>query len=588
LSEQPNVDSQGPAPTKSTGRLRRYRLLGRMTGAALLIIIGLPLTIYTTINLVSYTFTNARYISQQVVHPNNKLSELRVEVRFSAGNHTKTAYINPNPRSGDLPWSLGVDSSTGLSVRAPVSIFYPNSNPNEVFYAGPNGYALTSVIFLLVCGSIPLLLGMVFLAFRIVWYRRIIALASQPKNWHPVQLNWREFPPMAAVHQGGGPTYTWAVLPPDTSVAKIRRFFRCLRSAAKVRTWPAWKLTRTLRHVWDCTKAGAPQWPARGSARVFGDLEPHQWIVIPAVGEPVVPTSRAEPVIGTGPAVQPLLTGDGTLLLAHRRLLAAYAAMLDKARQLPMFVYPQTEDDKRPLGYRTLLCWRLLVRLHIESHVRRQLKQLGNSYIRAQMLITGTSGIANNRRDGLDRLQEDCRLLTSSLADTRRRAVAFFVGLATVIPFILITAKVPQVPLQLFLKILLIVILVAILFLPGLFALRGYNDAFRCKRKLFSSSTLLDALTANSRKDVYELEDAVFELIKQRKRPEPASDCRAYGVVLIALITAIIAESLTIPFNILTLIEIIWAAWLIVLIYRRLRPIGSHIKRSTRTMNSRS
>jgi hypothetical protein len=588
LSEQPNAGNEKAGPPKGPGRPRRYRLLARMAGPAILTIIGILLTYFTANALVSYTFTNARYVSQETVRSNNKPPELCVQVIFSAGNHAKKACINPNPKNGDLPWFLSVSSTTLLSTRTPVPIFYTNSNPSRAFYAGSNGSSqFTYVIYFLVFASILLLLGMMFLVFRIVWWLRIIALVGQPENRHAVWLDWQRFPEVATAYQEGGPIYTWVVLPPDTSVAAIRRFFRCFRSPAQERTWPRWKLTRTLRNVWNCAKAGAPRRPAGWWAMVLGDLGPHQWIVIPTGGEPVVPTSRAEPVIGTGPAVQPQPIGDATLLLAHRRLLAAYAGILDQARQLPIFVCPQTEDDKRPSAYRTLLCWRLLVRLHIESHVRRQLKQLGNSYIRAQMLITGTSGDADDKRRCLDQLRQDCQLLTSSLADTRRRAVAVLLGVATVLPFILVTAKIPQIPLSLWAKFSLIFILVAIL-LPGLFALRGYNDAFRCKRRLLSSSTLIEALTANSRKDVYQLEDAVFDLIKQRNRPERASDCWAYEVVLAALITAMIAESQTIPVSLLTYIEILWAAWLIVLIYRRLRPIGSRIKRSrARAMTGR-
>jgi hypothetical protein len=546
-------------------------------------ILGLALTGYTATKLFWYTFTDAHYVSEQIVRSNNKPPELYVRVHFSAGNHTITTYIKPNPRNGDLPWSVGVDSTLGLSARAPIPIFYANSNPGQVFYAGPSDDSLVSVLFWLVCGSILLLPGMMLLAFRIVWWRRINALASQPENRQPVQLDWRAgFPKMAKVHQKGSPVYTWVVLPLDSPTAEIRRILRCFRRAAKERTWPRWKLIRTLRKAQSCVEASQPQWPAPGSAMVLGDLGPHQWIVIPTGGEPVVPVLRAEPVIGTGSVVQSQLAGDATLVLAHRGLLAAYAAILDQAKQLPIFVCPQTQDDKRPLGYRTLLCWRLLVRLHIESHVRRQLKQLGNSYIRAQMLITGTSDGADNKRRSLERLQEDCQLLTSSLADTRRRSVAVLLGSATVLPLILVTAKIPQVPFILWAKIFLSVILVAVLFLPGLFALRGYNDAFQCKRALFASSTLLDSLTAKSGKNVYELEDAVFELIRQRKRPERASDCWAYSVVIAALIIALIAESQNIPINLLTFIEITWAIWLLVLIYRRLRPIGPRIKRSRR------
>ena len=144
-------------------------------------------------------------------------------------------------------------------------------------------------------------------------------------------------------------------------------------------------------------------------------------------------------------------------------------------------------------------------------------------------------------------------------------------GPAAGLPLITIIAKIPQLQFTRFLGILLGVVLVMLLILPGGFALMAYNHAFRCKRRLFSSSSLPGVLTQRSEKNVYDIEDAFFALIGQPKRSERASERWAYGIVLAALIIFITRVLLTLPFDIITGFAIAWACYLIYAIYRTRR-----------------
>lgn len=208
------------------------------------------------------------------------------------------------------------------------------------------------------------------------------------------------------------------------------------------------------------------------------------------------------------------------------------------------------------------------MQLHIDYHVRRQLRRITDIYLLAQMLVPGTSEEADKKRYLLAELREDGELLTNSAAYKTGRTASAIIGLATLLPLITIIAKIPQLQFTRFLGILLGVVLVMLLILPGGFALMAYNHAFRCKRRLFSSSSLPGVLTQRSEKNVYDIEDAFFALIGQPKRSERASERWAYGIVLAALIIFITRVLLTLPFDIITGFAIAWACYLIYAIYR--------------------
>jgi hypothetical protein len=97
----------------------------------------------------------------------------------------------------------------------------------------------------------------------------------------------------------------------------------------------------------------------------------------------------------------------------------------------------------------------------------------------------------------------------------------------------------------------------------------AYNHAFRCKRQLFSAHSLLGVPTTKTGESVYDVETTLFDLIDQPKRPERFSELSAYSVVLTALIIFIILSFLGSLFSIITVEAILWACFLVVIIYRK-------------------
>jgi len=261
-------------------------------------------------------------------------------------------------------------------------------------------------------------------------------------------------------------------------------------------------------------------------------------------GELLVPESRAEPVIGSSPPPRPLLPGEQAALAeAHRRLLGAYAAVCSQVRSLPRFVCPPAWSGFEPV--RTLLCWRPSVRLHVESHIRRQLKQLADAYVRSQMLIPETS-TGSAKRQFLSGLQEECKQFSASLSDIPGRATAYVLIIATLLPIVPALVKTNQIPFNQLLGTMLTIALYVLVFLPGIFALIAYTDAFRCKRQLFMSYIPVGASAAKSPpENVYRLETSVFALLSQPKRLERLSDCWANIVVLTAGIVFVARSLLT-------------------------------------------
>lgn len=482
--------------------------------------------------------------------------QLKVEVRFGTEDHRMvTAYI--------------YRESNHLQHKSTVPIVYENSNPQNVFYATPGDRAVTPIW--LSVGGAMLLAGFSFLAWAIRW-RRQIAIASQIKNWQSVYLyHWKSLQ-MVTVFQKGGPRYTWTVfrrtLPSTESQTSPAIFETTQTEPVRRRS----TLARTLSRFLYSIKTDAVTWPVPTVAELSGDLGPYGWLVIRSSGEFLVPNSRATPVVGTGHTAATQLIVDSALLSAHRRLLAAYAMIRYQARLLPRFAFValQTEDEGKLMRDR-LLCSRLLVQLHVDYHVRRQLRRITDTYLRAQMLASGTSEEADKKRHLLNELREDCELLTNSAAYTTGRAASALIGLATLVPLIAIVARIPQLQFTRFLGILLTIALIILLILPGGLALMTYNQSFRCKIRLFSSSSLPGVLINKSEKNTYDIEDTLFALIQQSKRPERASERWAYGTVLAALIIFITRSLLSLPFNVITGFAIAWACYLIVAIYRSSR-----------------
>ena len=475
-----------------------WRILSRLAvGACSVILAFLILSPIPGPFRVTYFQVNATYISQETLSPLTA-PQLRVKIRYYLnGNSQVTAYIYPQYRA--LPPRHKV-----------IPIYYLSSKPRTAYYAGPGGdEKLSSAILYPIAGVGLGILGVYLLCSVLTWRRQVLALVRKPSRRCTVRLRWHaedNIPTTVVVtpHEGSM-EYSWRVLPAKTPVDGIVEFLR------------------NLSGVKSSFKSGSPVSLRPESAELTGSLSPHRWLILHADGQLILPVSRAEPVIGTSQSLK-INANKFFLLAAHRRLFAAYATVLTETRQLPAFIRPPSKSDSLPVlhALRTLLCWRALVRLHVELDIRGQLKCLTDAYIRSQMLTTPSGRYAEQDRRDLAELRDECQLLSTSLTNIRSRIVSLILGAAAVLPPLLVIIKVHQYQLSLLVQVVLFYTIWSLAFLPGIFALRVYIDAFQCKRRLFLSL------------GIYDLENEVFAKLGQRKRLERMWDCYARTLVLAA------------------------------------------------------
>jgi hypothetical protein len=494
---------------------------------------------------IPYTFTNARYVRQ--ASPPHR--EQKVEVRFAAPDHgTVTAYVYPG--------------SDHLNRREPVPIFYENTHPQNAFYATQADRRLMPLWFAF--GGCVVLAGVSLLFSAVRWRRRIAAMTNQTEKWQAVELYYWKNLQMVAVAQEGGTRYTWSVFRrtiPSKEVSSSSDNSNTADTQATQR--PSWFYF--LHRI----RTRSASWPAPIMAEVSGDLQAYRWFVVRAPGQLMLPSTRAYPVIGTAHAtVDPPAIND-ELVTAHRRLLAAYVTVRAQVRLLPRFafVYLATEDESK-LERTDFLCLRLLVQLHTDYDIRRQVRQIADTYLRAELLITDISEKANKARQRLAELRQDCDALIGLASYTTGRRVSAVLGLATLLPLITIVAKVPQLQFMRFLGILLTVFIIGLSILPGGLMLIAYNHAYRCKRQLFATRSL-NIPTTEQRESVYELEAVLLSLIRQTKRPERPSERWVYGIIVAALITFIILAAFASLFSLLIFVAISWIGILFVAFYPR-------------------
>ena len=562
LNDQPKAESVGPERPQPTHWPLRWWLAKRILGAAVLIAAGLFIAWGAHGLGVRYGFTNAHIVREQDVGSGSRHSGVRAEVRFRLANDTPVRdYIHLDHR---------------LAAGKPIPIYYVKVAPRIAAYAGPNssvslfavrvGY-ITAVLFF-VAALVVLAFGIIRL-YRTATFLRMSATgaAVQLRSYHVGNM-------VTATSQRDDKQFTWRVLPPDSPVDLLLRFLRLFRMAAAARPRPSpFEILASAKRKADATR---PAFAKKSDAWASRELKTRRWIALRSADVLLVPMSRAQPVFGTGLVPPPPLTEFGALVRDHRRLLAAYGTVLDEAAQLPKLIRPPTDEGESVAGLRTVLCWRVVVRLWIESHIRRQLGQLANAYAQAHVLIAKVSSDADENRLSLTELREDCELLNSSLTDAPRRISSLVIGLATLITVITFIVKAPQrLPLVQAVRFGAIIIAVLLLVLPGFFALMACYDTFRCKRWLFSSYPSPPALqTASWNKNVYQLEDAVFAHLNQRKRPERAGDYWAQAIVLVALTATTISSFLIQPVDIigsasLAVCALVWAGFLMQAFQRR-------------------
>ena len=551
-------ESKGTAYSKPTGLPWYWRNLSRFIGGACSVVLAfLILSPVPGFFWATYFRVNATYISQKIsdrfVAP-----QLEVKVRYELSNHSKvTAYIHPQYRA--LP-----------SGHKLIPVYYLSSNPRIAYYAGPGGdEKLATAVLYPIFGVSLGTIGIYLLYSAITWRRQVLALAYRPGQRGIVRLRWKQPAENVATAvitpRSDGLEYSWEVLAAKTPIDGIVAFL-----------WP-------LLRVKNFPRPGSSVPLRPETAEVAGNLGPHQWLILNANGQLILPRSRAEPIIGTGQSLS-ISPGSPFLFTTHRQLLAAYAAVLTEARQLPAFIRPPAKSDGLPLLHtlRTLLCWRVLVRFHVEGHVRRQLKSLDDACIRAQMLTT-TENFDDRERDKFTEMRAQLQLLSNSLTNVRSRLASLIVIVAAVLPVLLALVKVHQLQFNLLVQIVFYWLLRSLVFLPGIFALMAYNDAFRCKRRLFASFQFPKTSIGQSDSGIYALEDEMFAQIGQRKHLEPMSDCYARILVLTAWTTLWIWSFLTAkssPYplgaNVVVIISVITTIWVwrsILTVRRRMRDV---------------
>jgi hypothetical protein len=528
----------------------------RLTAACFVTILGLLLLsppIVTGVGDSRLVPATAAYISQKRVEQFMAAIQFKVRFTTTRGVHV-TTYVYPN--YGTSPVSHGQ-----------VPIRYSTIKPRNAYYAGPGGdaYEPTNPLALIIFSSGVAAIGIWMIFGALSWQRRIITLARTGSEREPyLSLCWQLRPKKGqqiVIATDGRQlfTYSWKVIPLGARITFSRKLVKYFLTP-----WPSVDPTFSTQ-----------TWP--DTAQSVGALHPHCWVLFRSAGQLFLPLTRGEPVIECIlPGISNSRPREIDLLYAHQQLLGAYAVVLNNVRQLPVFVRPPGRQDAicRFPRLRTLLCWRPLVRLHVESHIRRQLRQLASAYIRQQFIPeVFTSGSQTEPHD-FSALRADCELLTASLSDVRRPIASIVVGLTILVPLIPVILRTHPLGFGLLVEELLHYTYLAITFSPALIALTAYVDAFRCKRHLFGANNMAQMKAHRGENTtIYSLEDDLFRIIGQRKSTERAVDLWACGAVLtawaIAATVALVITPSGFGFRIIIAIIIGFPLWLLIAAIRR-------------------
>jgi hypothetical protein len=462
--------------------------------------------------------------------------------RSSPSYSKETPTLKPDALSpSGLPWAWRSASRlTGgaLAILSGFLLFGPGPAWLNKLFDGPRGTGSTLSVpgtvpapaaFYPLTGTFLIILGLYFIVSVLISRRYVSRLFRQEQPPQLVDVHWqhegKQPLTVTATDRENGSEYTWRVVRADTPVDNLAQAVRAFRRGT------------------DSTQSEQAAGARAEVAELLGEPGPHKWLILRAGSTIVFPASMAEPVVGTDqPPILP--ASYRTILAAHRRLISAYTAALERADSLPLFVRPPVPYGSIPSHYyiRTLLCLRPLVRLHVAWHIRRQLRHLSRAYIRSKLLIPEVTEAADEERSGLTELRGECQLLISSLVDTRRRATSFLVSLFAAVPALAVVLQIHQVQPSVMLEEVTLWLFRILLIMPGLLGLLAYTDAFRCKRALFASSPALEKSLHGTRESIYKLESELFFQLGQRKLPERISDFWAYALILAAWIIFATAE----------------------------------------------
>jgi hypothetical protein len=443
--------------------------------------------------------TNAQFIDRE--HATNFFVATRVKVRFFARKspHATITYIYPQDQ-------------VNFKEDALVPITYELERPSHAYFAGPGGdvnapntpgFGELTVFFALIING-------AWLIRQSRWRTRMLGLIDAASHQGPfIRTYWhnnRYSSTIITTHSTVPWQLSWKVLVIDSriDISSLRQFRKAWRKRNEVMLPGA--------------QAGA-------------NLKIAQPVVLRSGDFIFLPLSRAAPITLTR-SISAFVNEGDNLMSCHQQLLGAYTDVLNRIRQLPALFAGRGRrySIRRGSHFRTLLCWRFMIRLHTEAHIRRQLRNLTNAYVRRQFSSTAILSI---NKEELQSAQEECNKIVESLSDNSRLAPAIVVGLTIIAPLIPLILKANPVPFYQLLTTVYFFVLAIIIFLPGTIAVIVYADAFRFKRQLFGAD--LPRMESRSSMNIYELENRLYAILDQPKRTESASDLWLRAGIIIIL-----------------------------------------------------
>lgn len=447
--------------------------------------------------------TTARFMGQE--YAANFFVAKRDKVKFTARKPARTVVTYIYPEDQD-----------NFKEHALIPIVYKLQQPSSAYFAGPGGDVNypDSPGYAAMIGFLAIVAGAAWWGRQSRWEARMLKLIDAASDQGPIiRAHWH-----------------------------TNRYSSTIVTASPATPWQvSWKALvidsrSSLRSPQQFRKA----WPKRNrilSSRVQAGSNLHlaQPVVLRSGDLIFLPLSRVAPVTLIHRASS-FVNEDDELTTCHRQLLSAYADILNRIRQLPA-VFPgrgkrySTRDHRH---FRTLFCWRFMVRIHVEAHIRRQLRNLANAYVRRQFSSTA---VFDAEKAKLSALQEECNKLAESLSDNSRLVPTVVVILTIMAPIAPLILQVNPLSFYRLLTAVFIIVVAAIVFLPGTVAVVVYSDAFRFKRQVFGGD--LPGIKSSTYKSVYELEDRLFGFLDQPKWSEKASDLWVRAGVITVLWVAI-------------------------------------------------
>jgi hypothetical protein len=439
----------------------------------------------------------------------SSLGSMGVEVKFAVTNPIRTvlAYIHPQ-------------NHLDLKAHAIIPITYDAGLPTDAYYAGTGGDINDPLPpRVLTIGSLVVILGGVLcLISDWRWRRRMQRLLGVASSEGPMaNVCWQDNGTSLIVI-ATTPTIPW----------QLSWETRAIKRQSPLQFWKNW-LEESRFHFWkrrlDRNDTNPPAVQAGAS------LAQDKWTVLRSSDTIYLPLSSAQ-ILTLKRQSPHAMALDSSLTYHQRQLLSAYADVLNRIRELPVVfaAVGQRYFMGRAPGFRPLICWRFLIRLYAEAHIRRQLRNLSKLYIREQFLL---DSFDNASMKQLSHLRQDCNLFVDSLSDTSRPIASIVIALTVIAPIAPLVLKTNPLPFYVFVETLVWLIGVAVLLTPGAIIVLVYSDSFRFKRQLFGED--LPKIMLDRPESIYKLETKVFDMLDQPKYREVASDLLIRGALIAVL-----------------------------------------------------